>query len=154
MAVGVSVGTAGCAGGEVLHSINRTLSVPPGGGVIEELPAEADKIKFIVKDDRPFDVYVFTDPDDIEYYRAYIEGESPSEKPAGDRSLGGRATRGSDGLYQVATKNKGRQSLGGSGPSHFVVDHSDYRRETVPGENAEPLSAMVDLEAVKSTLPF
>lgn len=153
VAVGATIGAAGCTGGEAVHSVNRSVSVEPGEGYIETLPPATDKLKYIVTDDRPFDVYVFTDPDDVGYYETFVDGARP-RRPAGDRTLGGRAIRVGNDAYQRSTKDKGRESIGGDSPSYFVLDNSGYRHETVPGDNAEALSAMVDLEAVKSKLPF
>jgi hypothetical protein len=154
VAAGAVAGTAGCAGGDVVHSTNKSVTVPRGTGWIQELPAEAGEIKFVAKEERPFDVYVFTDPDDVEPYRSYVDGESVDRKPAGDQSLGGRATRLSEDLYMASTADKGREELSGEGPAYFVLDHSDYRGETVPPERVEELSVTLELEAVASRLPI
>ena len=154
LATGTVVATAGCAGGKVVHAVQQTINVRPGRGWIDELPASANKIRFIARDEQPFDVYVFTNPDNVEYYMTHLDGETPQQSPPGDSSLSGRANRMANGVYQIATEQKGRQDLAGEGPTFFVVDHSGYRDETVPEEFDEELSVTLDLEAVRSTLPL
>jgi hypothetical protein len=151
---GFAAATAGCAGGEVVRSVSRSVTIPTGSGKIYEIPSAADKIKFTVRDDRPFDVFVFTDPADYEFYEAFANGEDPNQRPLGHRGLGGSATQTQADLYQVATKDRARQDLPGDGPTYFVVDHSGYADVTVPDEYDDPLSPVVDLEAVESTMPF
>jgi hypothetical protein len=152
--VGVVAATAGCAGGEVVHATNESVTVPRGSGWVQELPAETEGIKFVAREEQPFDVYVFTDPDNVTPYKDYIDGEDVDRTPAGDQSLGGRATRMGPDEYLMATDDKGREDLGGEGPSYFVLDHSDYRNETVPSDTVDTLSVKLDLEAVASRLPF
>lgn len=151
---GCAVATAGCAGGEVVTSVSRSVTIPAGSGKIFEIPSTADKIKFTVRDERPFDVFVFVDPADYRQYKAFLDGEDPDQRPVGHRGLGGSATQIEADLYQVATENRAREKLPGSGPTHFVVDHSGYADVTVPDEYDDPISPVVDLEAVQSTLPF
>lgn len=151
-AAGMIAGFAGCAGGEVLHSVQRSLTVPKGRGWIEKLPADADRLRFTARGEQPFDVYVFTDPADAKVYRTYTDGGSPGRSPAGNTDLGGRATRVDGDVYQVATADRAREALPGDGPAFFVVDHSDYSSGTVPGEQVGDLSVTVDLAAVRSTL--
>ena len=149
---GVTVGTAGCMGGEVVLSRNKTVTVPIGRGDITELPASGEKIRYIARDDQPFDVYVFTTATAKDRYRAYLNGENPSEQPAGDRSLGGRALHVDTDLYEMTTD--GRTSLDIDGTGYFVLDHSGYREETPPDEFADPLSVHLDLEVLESSLPI
>jgi hypothetical protein len=149
---GTTVGTAGCMGGEVVLSRKETVTVPVGRGDITELPESGEKIRYIARDDQPFDVYVFTSNSAKEVYRASLDGEEPSNPPPGQQSLSSRALRVGSDRFEVTTD--GRTDLDGDGNAYFVLDHSDYRRETPPRDDADPLSVSLDLEVVESSLPI
>jgi len=149
---GVTVGTAGCMGGEVVLSKNETVTVPVGRGNITELPASGEKVRYIARDDQSFDVYVFTSASAKEQYRAYTNGENPDAQPPGHQSLSGRSLRVDADLYEVTTD--GRTSLDIDGTGYFVLDHSDYRSENPPSDHADPLSVQLDLEVIESSLPI
>jgi len=149
---GVAVGTAGCMGGEVVLSKNETVTVPVGRGDITRLPASGEKIRYVARDDQPFDVYVFTSDSARETYRASINGENPTDPPPGHQSLGGRALRVGSDLYEVTTDGRTSLDIGGTG--YFVLDHSAYRGENSPSDHAGPLSVQLDLEVIESSLPI
>lgn len=149
---GVTVGTAGCMGGEVVLSKNETVTVPVGRGNITELPAGGEKIRYVARDDQPFDVYVFTSASAKETYRAYLDGEEPANPPPGHQSLSGRSLRVDADLYEVTTDGRTALDIGGTG--YFVLDHSAYRGENSPSDHADPLSVHLDLEVVESSLPI
>jgi len=157
-AVGTTAAAAGCTGGEVVHTVNRSISVTYENGWTTEIPASADKIKFVVRDEKPFDVFVFTDSSDAEQYKAYLDGEKPDRQPVGNRDLGGSSTEiNADGgsLHEVKTENSARQDLPGGGPAYFAVDHSNYGDVgTMPNDTVERISPTVNLEAIESTLPI
>ena len=158
LAAGTTVGAAGCAGGEVVHAVNRSIDITYENGWTTEIPASADKIKFVVRDRKPFDVFVFTDSSDAEQYKAYLDGEKPDRQPVGNKDLGGSSTEintGGQTLHEVKTKNSARQNLPGDGPTHVAVDHSAYGDiGTIPNDTVERISPTVDLEAVESTIPI
>jgi len=149
---GVTVGTAGCMGGEVVLSKNESVTVPVGRGDITKLPASGEKIRYVARDDQPFDVYVFTSDSAKEAYRASLNGDEPATKPPGHDSLSARSLRVDSDLYEVTTD--GRTDLDISGTSYLVLDHSDYRGENPPSDHADPLSVQLDLEVIESSLPI
>ena len=157
LAAGATITTAGCSGEQVLRvEPNSPITVRPNDGWIEKIPATADQVKYIARDERPFDVYFFTSERAVGHYRTYLDGETPPATPAGDQVLTTHAVRvetdGREDLYEASTPNRSQQSIDASGPYYFVIDNSDYRMET-PVEGTAALSVTLDLVAMTSPLP-
>jgi hypothetical protein len=150
-----AVPVGGCIGGgsEVVTSVQRSISVSPGRGWVEEVPDTSDgAVQYKARADRPFDVYLFTSESEFLQYDAYVDGDDPEETPSGHEKISTRAEQVTDTTYEAATPNGGgRAALGTSGPYYFVVDHSDYRNGAKPGENPSPLSVFLDLTVTERT---
>jgi hypothetical protein len=154
--VATVVGTAGCLGGtEVVTNVQRTVTVEPGQGWIEEVPDVSENgggIQYTVNASQPFDVYFFTSEEDYMFYDTYTDGGKPARTPSGHDGVGTAAEKRNKDAYQAATgESGGRKSIGTSGPYFFVVDHSGYRDENQPPPDSEAkrLSAFVDLTVTK-----
>ena len=149
------VGLAGCVGGgsDVVETMQRQVSVTPGQGWVTELPDVSDPggaIQYNVSANQRFDVYFFTSEESYMFYDTFVDGGDPAGTPPGDRDVGTAARRLEKDAYRATTKNEGgREPVDASGPYFFVVDHSRYRGERPPGEQADPLSAFVDLTVTK-----
>ena len=148
-------GLGGCIGGgsEVVTTVQRTVRVEPGQGWVERVPDVSDPggaIQYKVSASQPFDVYFFTSEESYMFYDTFVDGGDPAGTPPGDRDVGTAARRLEKDAYRATTKNEGgREPVDASGPYFFVVDHSRYRGERPPGEQADPLSAFVDLTVTK-----
>ena len=156
-----AVGT-GClgGGGEVIVSVQREVFVDPGTAWIEaEIPDVSDAggaIQYLVRGDRPFDLYFFTDAADFADYEAYVTGGDPPSTPPGNPaySMTALPTDGGE-IYEAATTDGGaRQKLTASGPYYFAVDHSSYRMETRVERFDDALTAFVDLTVIRERSPF
>ena len=155
---GVAGMGSGClgGGGEVVVSVQQSLSIEPGNGWVREIPAVSESggsISYVVRsEERAFDVYVFVGEAEYAHYDAFVEGTEPAETPRGHESFSKAAvprTESKD-LYEAATAGEGaREPLTVAGPYYFVVDHSNYRMENRVEEHADSLSAFVDLEVVE-----
>jgi len=154
---GLVAAGSGClgGGGEVIVNVQRNVTVKPGNAWMEtEIPDLSDSggaIEYIVKAEKPFDVYFFTNESDFEQYDAYIKGGDPEETPPGNSDFSQAAVpkEGSD-IYEATTDNGGnRQSIENSGPYYFAVDYSSYRMENRVEKFDEPLSVFVDLKVIR-----
>ncbi|MDS0282153.1 hypothetical protein [Haloarcula onubensis] len=155
---GVVVGGSGClgGGGEVIVSVQQDVSVDPGDAWMEtdipNLSESGGAIEYIVRAERAFDVYFFTDESNFERYNAYIKGDDPEETPPGNDEFSQAAVpaEGKE-LYEATTDNGGnRQPVQTAGPYYFVVDHSNYRMENRVEEFDDPLQAFVDLKVIRN----
>ena len=155
---GLGVVGSGClgGGGEVIVSIQRDVTVEPGDAWIErEIPDLAESggaIEYIVRAERPFDVYFFVDRTDFERYDSYIDGDDPDETPPGNEEFSQAAVpeEGTE-MYTATTDGGGnRESIDRSGPYYFAVDHSSYRMENRVEEFDDPLRAFVDLKVIRN----
>ncbi|WP_436926365.1 hypothetical protein [Halosimplex amylolyticum] len=157
-ALGVAGGLAGCigGGGEVVTTVQRTVSVQPGQGWIKEIPDVSNPggaIRYHAKADRPFDVYFFSSEESFMFYDTYTDGDEPALTPAGDTDVSATAEKVAKDAYEAETQKGGaRQPIDDSGPYYFVVDHSDYRDEAGPGDEPAPLDVFVDLTVTQRKL--
>lgn len=155
VASGVTVSTAGCigGGGKVVKNVQQSYTIQPGQGKVFDIPDVSDPggaIQYRAKAGQPFDVYFFTSEDQWMAYDAYTDGDDPSNTPAGNTDIGGTAKEVATGTYKAQTKNEGgRQPISATGPYWFVIDHSDYRGETAPGEEPSPLEVFLNLTVSK-----
>ena len=149
---------SGClgSGGKVVVSVTESVDVEPGSGWVREIPDVSDPggalLYTVRSEERPFDVYFFVGREQYGYYDAFVGGEKPAKTPHGHEAFSSAAVPKSESkdVYEAATANGGaRESLDATGPYYFVVDHSNYRMENRVEENADSLSAFVDLEVVK-----
>lgn len=136
-------------------SIQQDVTVDPGTAWMEtEIPDLSDSggaIEYIVRAERPFDIYFFTNESDFEQYNAYLKGDDPEETPPGngDFSQAAVPADGSD-IYEATTDDGGnRQPVKSAGPYYFAVDHSNYRMENRVEEFDDPLQAFVDLKVIR-----
>jgi hypothetical protein len=155
--LGLAGGVAGCVGGgEVVLTVQRTVAVRPGQGWVNETPDASDPggaVQFRAKASQPFDVYFFTEPESYAFYDTYTDGDESALTPGGHDAVSTSAEQVADDTYGAeAPKGGARQPIDEPGPHYFVVDHSGYREETVPGEQPEPLSVFVDLTATRRKL--
>jgi len=158
MGAGLAVAGSGClgGGGEVIVSVQQDVSVEPGNAWMEtEIPDLAESggaIEYIVRAERAFDVYFFSDQAAFEQYDAYIKGDDPEETPPGNSEFSQAAVPAEDkDLYEATTDNGGnRQSVESAGPYYFAVDHSNYRMENRVEEFDDPLQAFVDLKVIRN----
>ena len=162
MGVSATAVGSGCmgGGGEVVVSVQQDIKIKPHEAwVKEEIPDVSDpggEMRYIVKADIPFNVYVFTDRENFEQYDAFIKGREPDATPPGNPEFSQTAVQpeGSD-IYEASTDDGGaREPLDEPGPYFFAVDHSNYRMETRVDDYDDPLTAFVDLTVIKSKLPF
>jgi hypothetical protein len=155
LAVG-AVPVGGCIGGgsEVVTSVQRSVSVTPGQGWVEEIPdTSGGAVQYKARADRPFDVYLFTSESEFLRYDAYIDGKGPERTPSGHDEISARAEQVTEATYEAETPDGGaRASVDASGPYYFVVDHSDYRDGATPGDNPSALSVFLDLTVTERTL--
>jgi len=153
----VTVGS-GClgGGGEVIVSVQQDVTVEPGTAWMErgipDLSESGGAIEYIVRAERSFDVYFFSDRADFEQYDAYINGDEPDETPPGNREFSQAAVPEADtAMYAAMTDGGGnRQSIDRSGPYYFAVDHSSYRMENRVEEFDDPLRVFVDLKVIRN----
>jgi hypothetical protein len=139
-------------GGKVVLSRNESVTVPVGRGDITKIPESGEKIRYIARDDQPFDVYVFTSSNAKGTYRAYLNGDDPADPPPGHQSLSKRALRVDSNRFEATTN--GRTDLDIDGNAYFVLDHSGYRGENSPSDHTDALSVKLDLEVIESSLPI
>lgn len=157
VAVGLG-GVAGCVGGggEVVTTVQRTVSVRPGQGWVKEIPDVSDPggaIQYRATAGQPFDVYFFSSEEAYMFYDTYTDGNEPARTPAGNTDVGTSAEALGEDTYRATTQNGGaREQIDDTGPYFFVVDHSDYREGAVPGDEPEPLSVSVDLTVTQRKL--
>lgn len=146
----------GCIGGgsEVVTSVQRSISVSPGQGWIEQIPdTSGGAVQFKARSDQPFDVYFFTSEEDFMFYDTYTDNGDPARTPDGHGKIGCRAEQVTDTTYEAATPNGGaRQEIGTEGPYFFVLDHTNYRDSTGPSDNPSPLSVFLDLTVTEHSL--
>jgi hypothetical protein len=158
-AVAVTGGAVGCigGGGEVVATVQRSVSVQPGQGWIEEIPDVSDPggaIRYRARADRPFDVYFFASEESFMFYDTYTDGGEPALTPKGHGDVSANAEKVAEDTYEAETKKGGaRQPIDDSGPYYFVVDHSGYRGEHPPdSEQPSPLEVFVDLTVTRRKL--
>jgi len=157
-AVAVAGGAVGCVGGgEVVATVQRSVSVRPGQGWIEEIPDVSDPggaIRYRAKADRPFDVYFFASEESFMFYDTYTDGNEPALTPKGDGDVSASAEKVAEDTYAAETHDGGaRQPIDDTGPYYFVVDHSGYRGEHPPKtEQPSPLDVFVDLTVTRRKL--
>ncbi|WP_459191232.1 hypothetical protein [Halosimplex sp. J119] len=157
-ALGLAGGVAGCVGGggEVVTTVQRTVSVQPGQGWVEEIPDVSDPggaIRYRARADRPFDVYFFPSEESYMFYDTYTDGDEPALTPAGNSDVGASAKQIAEDTFEAQTQKGGaRQPIDASGPYYFVVDHSAYRGESGPDDDPEPLDVFVDLTVTQRKL--
>ena len=139
-----------------MTTVQRSVSVRPGRGWITEVPDVSDQggaVQYRARADQPFDVYFFTTSESYVFYDTYTDGNEPAVTPAGDTNVGTTAEEVGADTSEAATPDGGaRQPIDDAGPYFFVVDHSGYRGEAVPGEEATPLDAFVDLTVTRRKL--
>ncbi|WP_123538021.1 hypothetical protein [Halosimplex salinum] len=152
-------GGAGCigGGGEVVTTVQRSVSVQPGQGWIKEIPDVSDPggaIQYRAKADRPFDVYFFSEEESYMFYDTYTDGGDPALTPAGNTDVSTTAEEVAEDTYEAATDDGGaREPIDASGPYFFVVDHSDYRDDAAPDDDEpSPLEVFVDLTVTERKL--
>lgn len=147
---------AGCTGGQVMSiDPGRPIRVAVGRGEIITIPADGDSIKYSARDEQRFSVYFFTAREQLSTYLAFIDGENPEQTPPGDTDIGTHAVplEGSD-LFEAATPDRSWASIDADGETFLVIDHSRYRLETAPADDAGPLSVALDLTVTTSPLSF
>lgn len=156
--VGVATALSGCLGGEVVHEVRRQVRVEPGEYWLSRLPSVDGNgaISYSVRADQRFDLYVFTDQEDLDAYQTYHENRQPERTPTGHNRLGGiAASTDEPGRFVAQTDNDGsRESYSAESEWYFVVDHSAYAGGIPPGEHPDALSAFVDLQIVDKQLPL
>lgn len=153
-----SVGaTAGCiGGGRVELEINKSLTaINPEMGWWKKLPDVEGNgaLDFLVRAERPFEVFYFPSEDAFSHYETYVKGGTPSKKPRGDRDISRVATE-HDGKYVAEVPKDGsRKSIDTEGTHYFVVDHSNYGLVPVDqyGKNLDPF---VNLKVIKEQSPI
>lgn len=146
------LGGAGCigGGGEIVTNIQREISVKPGEGWSERIPAVLDNggaVSYVTRARLPYDVYFFTSEAQMRAYRAFTDGEEPDRLPTGDRSVGRTATPVGERMHKATSKNDGgRQEIEGTGPYYFVLDNSDYPAAGGAYPSAQPSSRSIFLD--------
>jgi hypothetical protein len=157
LAAGGVVGASGCVGGgRVVLERKRSVTVRPGRGWWEQLPAVDGNgaLTLTVRADQPFDVYYFPDADDFAQYEAYVSGDEPDAMPSGHQSLSQTAVQQGNEYGVVEPDNGGRRSISPDDDHYLVVDHSNYGQGVPVDEHGEPLQAFVDLEVINKQLPI
>lgn len=158
-AVGLAGGVAGCVGGggEVVETVQREVSVPPGQGWTTKVPDVSDPggaVRFRVTAEKPFEVYFFSGEESYMFYDTYTDGNEPAMTPAGNSDVSTTAERVGDDAYRAETQKGGaRQPVDASGPYFFVVDHSGYRGGHAPSDDQPaPLNPYIDLTVTQRKL--
>jgi len=151
LAAGSAGVVTGCVGGgsEVVTVVQRSITIPPGDGWVKEVPDVSDPggaVQYTAQSSDPFHVYFFTSEQAYMYYHTYVSGDEPALTPGGHDEISTAATETGDNSYGAATGESGsRVSVSESGPYFFVLDHSDYRDETVPADDADRVSVFLNL---------
>lgn len=153
--VGIATATAGCMGGEVVHEVQRQVTIDPGGYWLARLPGVGGSgaMTYTVRADARFDVYVFTDREDFRAYESYHEDGSAERSPSGHAELSTTAVRNEErDTYEATSAADGsRASYDAEDESYFVVDHSSYGMGAEPAENAGPMRPFVDLQVFEES---
>jgi len=155
--VGFAGGVSGCigGGGEVVTTVQRSVSIRPGRGWVKTIPDVSDPggaIQYRAKADRKFDIYFFSTEESYMFYDTFVDGDEPAMTPAGNTDVGTTAQLVAEDTYEAATPNDGaREVIDDTGPYFFVVDHSAYG-DTTPGDEPKPLDVFVDLTVTQRKL--
>jgi len=159
LSAGVVVGLGGCvAGGRVVHEKQKSVTVPPHRGWVTEITDVDGKgaVSYTVRAEQRFDVYYFTARADYERYDTFVGGDTPEEMPSGHSELSQGAVRNEEReLFEVKVPDDGgRKNITAESTHYFVVDHSNYGMGVPVADQADPLSAFVDLTAYNNTAPI